>query len=259
MASLLDIGKVAALCYLGLVLMLYLFQRQMLYMPTPALAPSPQPAVEQRAFASGELILGGWVVNPGRHKALLYFGGNAEAVEANVDWFKRHAPDYSIYLVPYRGYGGNPGHPNETDLYRDALAIADQLLTDHRQLHLFGRSLGTGIATYVAAHRPVASLVLVSPFESLTAVASGIYWFVPVRWLLRDRYPAAEHVARLACDTLILVAARDRVIVPGHSRRLAAAFQLQTPEIVEVADAGHNDLDRDPAYGRAIAAFLAAR
>ncbi|MGH8050628.1 MAG: hypothetical protein ACREPB_08230, partial [Arenimonas sp.] len=90
----------------------------MLYFPTP----SPVGVQEQNfELQTDGLVLKGWVVNPGKQRAMVYFGGNGEAVEYNVEVFKRTLPNVTVYLLPYRSYSGNPGKVTEENLYHDAL------------------------------------------------------------------------------------------------------------------------------------------
>lgn len=242
--------------YLILVVLAWLFQRQLLYMPTPGGAIVHSLDVIPIEIPSGELKLSGWVLQPGQEQALLYYGGNAESIEANLDWFRRWLPGISIYLIPYRGYSGNPGRPAESALLQDALTVYDQITPQHQTIHLLGRSLGSGIASYVAAHRPIDKLVLVSPYDSIENIARQFYWYLPVGWLLWDKYRAVEQVPGLLNDTLVVIASHDEVINPRHSQRLVSAFKQQTPVVTVIPGASHNTLDHFSAYGRAIQQFL---
>jgi pimeloyl-ACP methyl ester carboxylesterase len=97
-------------------------------------------------------------------------------------------PDRAIYLLHYRGYGGSSGTPSEKALFADALTLFDEVRTKHSSVDVVGRSLGSGVAVYVASLRPVARLVLVTPFDSLEGLAALRFPYVPVKWLLRDKF-----------------------------------------------------------------------
>ncbi|KFN41144.1 alpha/beta hydrolase [Arenimonas oryziterrae] len=243
---------IAVLLYLALAGLLYSKQRSLLYFPTRAAA------VEAPSFSvtSNGLTLHGWAVNPGKPRALLYFGGNGEAVERNADFFRSTLPEITVYLIPYRGYSGNPGMPTEKDLYADALIEFDRIRVDHAQVVVMGRSLGSGVATYVAAHRPVHRLVLVTPYDSIAKVAQGKYPLFPIGLLLKDKYESWRRAPALAMPTLVLIAAKDRVIPRGNSDALVASF-TQRPEVVVVPEAGHNDISAQADYSSALEAFLA--
>ena len=231
----------------------WLSQRQAMYFPQLT---HVDPDGTDFTFESGDLVLRGWVVNPGETDAVLYFGGNAERVEMNRQPFTRWFPRRSVYLVPYRGYGPNDGEPTEKHLYADAVALYETVRTRHPQgsIAVVGRSLGSGVASHLASQREVDKLVLVTPFDSLAAVGQAHYPWLPVRWLMTDRYDSARHLRDYDGEILIIRAARDRVIPPANTDRLIANLR-QRPMVVEFAQAGHNDLPEDR-YRRAVVAFL---
>jgi hypothetical protein len=99
-------------------LALYLLQRNMLYFPQKSGSLS---SAQEFSFSSVEQRLSGWVVSPGQPRALIYYGGNAENIALNFEFFQTVFSHYSVYLIPYRGYGNNSGSPNEQGLYQDAL------------------------------------------------------------------------------------------------------------------------------------------
>ena len=136
-----------------------------------------------------------WVVPRAGSKALLYFGGNAEDVAGNIEEFAAAFPDRSLFLVNYRGYGGSSGQPSEAALFADALAIFDHVRREHSEIAVMGRSLGSGVAVFVASERPVERLVLVTAFDSLVNVATEYFRWLPVGWLMRDRYDSARRAS----------------------------------------------------------------
>lgn len=218
--------------------------------------------VEQTDFgiARNGVMLNGWLVNIGKPNAIIYFGGNAERIEDMRDEFAQWFPDSSVYLVPYRGYGASEGTPSEPALLDDALAVYDQVRARQpgAPITLIGRSLGSGVASYVASQRPVAKLVLVTPFDSMANVAQAHYWWLPVRWLARDRYESSRHLAEYTGPVLVIRAGRDQVIPAANTDRLIAAL-AKPPQVVNLPDADHNSIDASPAYGEALAAFAAAQ
>lgn len=257
MKILADIAGVALLVYAGLCLLVFVAQRSMIYFTVPET--SGTGAVEISIASEGETI-SVWKV-PGNvdgrsDRALIYFGGNAEAVGLNVPDFKRFFPGYTIYLVNYRGYGSSTGRPTEAGLYNDALAVYDTVAAGHGSIAVIGRSLGSGVATYLAANRPVSKLALIAPFDSLVNVAAHHYSIFPVRWLLKDRYESIGRVDRIDCPVLIIVATRDRVIPPERSYALASAFppSQMTVRLIEGAD--HNDLGLYPEFGSYLQRFM---
>lgn len=244
-----------AMAYAGICAWMYFKQRDMMYFPqfTRVDAAQTDFAIERE-----DVTLRGWVLNPGKPRAIVYFGGNGERIEGNREDFLRWFPDDSVYLVAYRGYGASEGEPSEQALLGDALAIFDKARSQHpgQPVSVVGRSLGSGVASYVASKRSVAKLVLITPFDSLAAVGQSHYRWFPVSWLARDRYESVRYLPQYKGPLLVIRAGRDEVIPAANTDRLIASLPSR-PQIVELAEAGHNDLDADPAYGRALSEFVA--
>ena len=154
------------------------------------------------------------------------------------------AAGLAVLLFDYRGYGGNPGSPSEEGLARDVRAARAHLLEEagvppDRLLYL-GESLGAAVVTELATEHPPAALVLRSPFVDLAAVGAEHYPFLPVRALLRDRYPVAERVATIRVPTTVVLGDADSIVPPAQSRAVAAAA-AGLHRLVEVPGADHND------------------
>lgn len=249
------ITAAVAVVYLALCALLYVQQRRLIYYPQfTRVAPAQTDFALQRPDA----VLRGWVVNPGRQDAVLYFGGNAEAVEANRGVFAQWLPSRTVYLVAHRGYGASDGEPSEAALLSDALAVYDDIARRHPDgdVAVIGRSLGSGVATHVASERPIRHLILVTPFDSLAAVAQSHYPAFPVGLLLKDRYDSVARLPRYDGRLLVLKAGRDAVVPPPHTDRLLASFNGEA-RVVDFPRASHDDLSSDPAYWPAIRDFLA--
>lgn len=157
----------------------------------------------------------------------------------------------------YRGYGGSSGRPSEEALYRDAEAVFDFAQARHRSVAVAGRSLGSGVATHLAAVRDVARLALITPADSFTSLASELYPVFPVSMLLRDRYDSLSRAHRIDCPVLFLVAEHDEIIPLHSSKRLAAAIDpdLVTWRVIERAT--HNSIGLAPGFGQALRSFMA--
>lgn len=252
--SLLALLTLLLLGYAGLCALLYFKQRDLIYYPTATLV--PEAATDFELVRDG-VTLRGWRLNPGKSAALIYFGGNAERLEASREEFARLFPERAVYLLPYRGYGASEGRPSEAALFGDALALYDDVQARHPRMGiaLVGRSLGSGVASYVASQRKVERLVLVTPFDSLAEVAQAHYPVFPVRMLMRDRYPSIEYLPRYAGPLLVLRGGRDVVIPPANTDHLLAAL-ARKPRVVDFPLAGHNDISQDPAYAEALRDFM---
>jgi pimeloyl-ACP methyl ester carboxylesterase len=238
-----------ALAYGGICALMFVAQRSLLYYPVPARAPAGTPSL---ALPSGGEVLRVWARPADGPRALIYFGGNAEDVSGNLDEFAAALPGRALYFVSYRGYGGSTGAPSESALFADALAVYDHLRARHADIAVVGRSLGSGVAVYLAHERPVSRLVLVTPYDSIANVAAGIYPFLPVRWLIRDPYDSASRIARVRAPTLVVVAEHDEVIPRARTDALVARFPQGQARVELIRGATHNALD----YEALLPAFL---
>lgn len=254
MRSVIWVLKIGLLSYLGFGAFLYFAQRSFMYFPVPENR-GEHARIEWLAAGGESLKL--WVINPGRAHAVIYFGGNAEDVAGNVTDFETFLPDHTVYLVNYRGYGGSTGSPSEQALFDDALMLFDELSARHGSVASIGRSLGSGVALYLASRRPVRRLVLSTPHDSALALARRMYPVYPVGWMLKDRYDSVRYARDVEAPVLGLMAEHDRMIPREHSQRLFEAFEATRVEQVVIARSGHNDISGRQAYWEAIRGFLA--
>lgn len=240
--------------YLSVGAWLYVRQRALLYFPVAHDAGFDADSV---TLETDGAALHGWVLNPGRDKALVYFGGNSEMVTHRHEFFEDVFRNYTVYLFNYRGYGLSTGRPSETALCDDALAICDWLRNRHASVTAYGRSLGSGVAVYLAAHRPLEKLLLLTPYDSVTEVAQRLYPIFPVRWLLKDRFDSAALAGRIEVPVMIASAEHDREIPRACTLALKARFTQAPLRYVEIAGAAHNDIVDFPAYRDAVREFVA--
>src|SRR6266568_6022210 len=201
-----------AVIVLGMPALVWLTQDRMIFFPQPVAATPHLPARASplEVVSADGTHLRGWIVkgSAAPAPAVIYFGGNAEEVSwtlADAHWPR----EWSIVGVNYRGYGASEGAPGETALTADALAIYDAVVrredVDPRRIVVFGRSLGTAIATHLAVERPVAGAVLVSPYDSMTAIGQKHYPRLPVSLLLRHRFDAIPDAQRNTMPLLAIV------------------------------------------------------
>jgi len=180
--------------------------------------------------------------------ALIYFGGNAEDVSLNMRSFSAGFPESAIYLLHYRGYGGSTGKPSEGALFADALTLFDEVHSEHPQITVVGRSLGSGIAVYLASLRPVSRLVLVTPYDSLQELAALQFPYLPVKWLLLDKFESWRFAPHVTAPTLIITAENDEVIPRANSELLQSRFKSGVTSFKTVAGAGHNTISESADY-----------
>ena len=254
MKAILHAGIVAVLIYGVLCALLYLLQSRLLYLPHGEAALE---GVRSIRLQRDDATLKIWVLHPEARAALIYFGGNAEDVSANVADFAAAFPDRAVYLVNYRGYGGSTGHPSEAALLSDAAATYDWVATHHERIAVLGRSLGSGVAVALASERPVERLVLITPYDSIANVAADHFPFFPVRWLIRDRYDSLRRIGGVHAPVLALLAERDEVVLRARSDALIAAIPSAIRHSLLIRGATHNDVGSFPAYWQGLQNFLA--
>lgn len=252
MKSLVSVITLVLLLYLIAALGLYLLQRKFIYYPSPAIEHGfTERNVEARDGTNLKLI----VVNAGMSDAVIYFGGNAEIVAASASDMASALPDKTIYLANYRGYGGSAGQPTQENLFSDAEVIFDTVSANHDATAVVGRSLGSGVACWLATQRSVVKMVLITPYDSILDIARASYRIFPVKWLLKDQYRSIDYAPLIDVPVLAILAERDRVIPTENSQRLLKTFAGGT-KVTMLSNRGHNDLQLDAGFYAAISGFL---
>ncbi|MCC6472941.1 MAG: alpha/beta fold hydrolase [Burkholderiales bacterium] len=259
-----DALKLVAVAFLVLVLASWLLQERMIFLRQPAGAPPHAPGVRMEKVtlsAPDGTRLAGWLARQSEERAplVVYFGGNAEEASGMASAAPRMR-GWSVLAVNYRGYGESGGSPGERALYSDALAIHDYAAAradvDPRRIVAMGRSLGSGVATWLAANRALAGVVLITPYDSLVEVGARAYPFLPVRWLLRHRFDSRSRAPSVRAPALMIAAGTDTIVPPELGMRLRDAWGGPVSWVL-LPQAGHIDVDGDPRYWASIAAFLA--
>lgn len=246
--------SIAVLVYAGFCVFIYTSQRNAIYYPTPEVQVSD--AADMRLESDGQTLKIWRLANSGGSNAIIYFGGNAEDVSGNIPDFKNFFPGHNVYLVNYRGYGGSTGSPSEAGLYKDALALFDEIRSRYKSISVIGRSLGSGVATYLAALRDVDRLVLITPFDSIENVAKKALPVLPVSLLLKDKFDSVGRVAEIEAPVLVVTAEHDEVIPRRHSIALAEAFPESQVTVEVIPDAGHNTIGMSQQYARVLSIFM---
>jgi len=234
-----------ALVYLGLCGFLFLYQRNLIYFPQPRSPGSGATTLTLPVAGAQVLVSSRQRSGP---NALLYFGGNAEDVSYSLPGLSTAFPDYAVYLLHYRGYGGSSGKPSEAALFGDALILFDKVRTEHQDIVVVGRSLGSGVAVHLASLRPVSRLVLVTPYDSLQELAAQQFPYLPVRWLLQDKFESWRYAQQVAAPTLVVAAEHDEVIPLASTEALYKHFRAGVASFKVVAGTSHNTISQSPEY-----------
>jgi hypothetical protein len=265
-----------AIGYGAIVGLAFAFQDQLLFQPSSRLLATPEDAgmaydTVRLETDDGETLHGWWIPAPDVSRGtspdttaahtLLFFHGNAGNISGrleSVQQFRRLG--LNVLIVDYRGYGQSTGSPSEEGIYRDAAACWEHLTEDRgiapADIVVFGRSMGGGPATWLAARHPPGALILESVFTTVPDVGAHHYSFLPVRALATNQFDNEARVAEIDAPTLHIHSRADRVVPFELGRRVyeAAAAPKQFLEI----QGGHNDgfLVSAEAYLETIDAFL---
>jgi pimeloyl-ACP methyl ester carboxylesterase len=253
MKSIIALIVVLALFYLLLMAVLYIFQRNLLFYPVPPVDGISREAIH---FTNQGISLRGWVLNKGQSRALIYYGGNAEDITANIPLFDDLFKHHTVYLINYRGYGKSQGSPSEEGLFSDAVAIYDQLGQRHSSVSLMGRSLGSGVAVYLASKREIDRLYLLTPYDSIAEVAQTHYPYFPTSYLIRDRFESTAYAANLNALVLIIAAEFDRVVPVKHAENLRDRLTAAEVSFHLIAGASHNNVTDFLQYRELVTAFV---
>lgn len=253
---LIKVFAVVAFVYAAFCITLFVFQRDLIYFPQPRAVTSPQSTMVLTTEDAKLLV----TVRPhAGPNAIIYFGGNAEDVSLNLPSFEKSFPDYALYFLHYRGYGGSTGSPSEDANQHDALSLYEKVRTEHSDITVIGRSLGTGVAVRLTSQRSASHLILVTPYNSLQDIAADQFPYAPVKWLLRDTYDSGKYASVITIPTTIVAAESDEVISSASTKKLFARFAKGVATMTVIPATGHNSISTSSEYLAAIHAALLTR
>lgn len=221
---------------------LYLAQRSLIY-PAPQHFAAIPAGYRQITLQTADGLDLTAVYSPPRlgQRVVVFFHGNGDGWEGAAAANRLiAAAGFGVLLVEYRGYGGNPGQPGEAGFYADGRAAlswlaAQRVAMDH--IVLVGNSIGSGTATELARTTHPAGLVLISAFTSLPAVVGEKVPWLPIRWLVHDKYDNQRKLGSVTAPTLLLHGTGDTMIGPSHAEALQAA--QPRARLVLVPEYGH--------------------
>jgi fermentation-respiration switch protein FrsA (DUF1100 family) len=242
--------------YLSLAAYAWFFSDQQIFLPQAA-SYRDGPEILKLKSANGNMISAMYLPNPSAKFTLLVSHGNAEDLGDDRPWLEELGrAGFSVFAYDYQGYGTSQGKPSEKGAYDDENAAYDYLTVNLQippdRIVILGRSVGSGPAVHIVARRPVAALILQSPFLSAFRVLTRI----PI--LPFDKFPNYKEIGRVHCPVFIMHGANDAVIPIWHAQELFAMAN-QPKQFLAVQGADHNDLDivAGARYGQALQAFSA--
>jgi alpha-beta hydrolase superfamily lysophospholipase len=252
--------------YAGIVALLYLLQTSLIFpgthLPSQRLNSPRVPERLELATGDGAILHGMWFAGARADAdVLIGFGGNAQDAEVLGQDLASDFSDLNVVVFHYRGFGPSSGRPSEAALLADALAIYDAMVARARpaRVYAIGISLGSAVAAYLSRERPLAGVLLVTPFDSVEAIARESYFWVPVGLLLRHRFPSVAFMSGNATPAAVIAAAEDRVVKPRRTKALIKRLDNLVFEAT-LQGAGHETLYQVPAYETTLrAAFGALR
>lgn len=255
--------------FVGLALFLYLSSAFYLYANQDSLI-FLQPAIvkeNKQTYQSNEFTvdhngvsLRGWLMKSNRPDAelIIYFGGNAEEVSRNLKDY-HYLKNYSVLYVNYRGFGESEGAPSQETLFDDALFIYDYMNKQYEiqndKIIVMGRSLGSGVASYVASQRSVKSVILVTPYDSILEIAKKNYPVFPIDLMLNHPFNSISIAPKIKAPALVLMAEFDSIIPKENTVNLINAWGGEVKTLV-IKKARHNSVSHFPSYWSGIKAFL---
>ena len=250
----------AIIGYAGIVLAMYFLQRDFQYDRSGRLF-----ALSETKLTNAELVsipsadgslLAGWYAPPAAGKPLiLYFRGNAQSFSREHERFEAWTADgYGFLGFDYRGFPGSPGQITEENILADGLAAYDWAAAKGFPIVLWGRSLGSGPASYVASLKDTDALLLETPFLSAVAVAEDRYGLLPVNWLMFDQFPVNQWIVKVDEPVFVAHDTADATIGYTHGERVHALAPHKDELWIEPG-AGHGELWDGGIWGRARAFF----
>ena len=256
-AALLIIGYAAVMGWL------YFSQERLIFraaiLPADFTFSFPQRFEEVRIPVPGGAVLHALHFRQPKPRGLVFFlhgnAGNVSTWTTGIDFYRR--VNYDLFMLDYRGYGKSTGRiENEEQLRSDVRAAWDKVAPEYAgsPVVIYGRSLGSGLATYLARDANPALLVLVSPYTSLAATANRTYPVAP-QWIMKYPLRTDTIIGEVRCPILLVHGTLDSLIPLSDSERLRALARAPV-ELLEIKGAGHSDIHRFPAYLDGLAARL---
>ena len=250
--------------YVLIFILIYVFQEKMIFMPEflPKDYQYEFPSAFEEIYLDTEdgarlNALHFKVENP--KGVILYYHGNAgELASWGLVVQKFVERSYDVLVMDYRGYGKSTGSLVEDSMYSDAQLFYDYLLKNYSEdeIVVYGRSLGTAFATYVAAKNHPKELILEAPFYSLEEVAGNRFRIFPVSWFLKFHFPTNKYIQEVACPIVIFHGTDDTMVSHDNSVKLSKLIEPEQLQLISIPGGNHNDLVNTPEYKKGLDLIL---
>lgn len=258
---------VIVIFYISVCLLLYCYQDDLLFHPqhksvaeiNEHIKDHPNATISYYTMSDGTVVSGLELLDTSKEKKplIIYFGGNAEEVSHMVN-YKTYFKGYNLAFINYRGFGLSTGKPSEKTLFSDAIEVFDKIKkienVDTNYIYIIGRSIGTGVATYLSSKRHVKFTVLITPYESMIKVAQEKYPIFPIKLLIKHPFNSEEYAKTIATPMLAIIAKNDEVIPPHHAHALLKKWE-GTSWFYEFND-DHNSIMVDEEVWQKIMEFI---
>ena len=219
--SLLLFIQLIILVYFFLLVFLYFYQRNLMYHPNENNYFDDKLLVnieKVKIRTQDGLNLLGWYHEKDiiKNKTILFFHGNAGSLENRIHKLN-HFQDMKVnfLIIAWRGFSGNQGKPSETGLYEDGESAIKWLLKkgiDEKNIVIYGESLGTGVATHLSQNINFAGIILETPFTSMIDAAKKFYPYIPVSFLLKDKYENKNKIKNIKFPILVMHGEKDQIV-----------------------------------------------
>jgi len=237
--------------YALVIALLYVMQRSLLYhpdqtIPDPAAYGVPEMTSLRIPTEDGLELLTWWrAPRDAGSPVLLVLHGNAGHIGDRAEKVRDYlGAGYGVLLLSYRYNAGTGGSPSEANLFADAragMAFLEREGVPDNRIVLYGESLGSGAAVAMAVEYPIGGVMLEAPYSSMADMAQHHYWYVPSRWLVRDKFDSMSRIGDIAAPLLVIHGGRDTVIPPKFGRRLFDGAR-EPKQMHDLPEAQHNDL-----------------
>ena len=217
--------------YIMICMFIFFYQRNLLYHPGENNYLDEGPLnhkIEKVSINSESSLVGWYFLNNKNYKTILFFHGNAGKLDNRIYKLNEFSKINVNYLIfAYRGFSGNQGKPTESGLYEDSLAAKKWLNSkqiEDKDIILYGESLGTAIAFNLAKDYSFRGIILESPFTSMETLAKNYYPYLPVKYLLKDKYNSISKLNKNSAPILVMHGRKDKIVPFGMGEEIYNKF-----------------------------------